>query len=111
VGVARCETDTRRSIWGIDPMATTGRGWLWPAPYPLRESKGFHIKSQTVRFFGTKSYLCGFVPVQKSPLEPSLGRGTQPGSSREGRRRSGQAVILREASRFGLACASGSSRV
>jgi hypothetical protein len=52
-------------------MATTGRGWFLPAPYPLRESKDFHIKSQTVRFLGTKSYLCGFVPVQKSSLELS----------------------------------------
>jgi hypothetical protein len=34
VGAARCEKDTRRSIWGSDPMATTGRGWLRPAPYP-----------------------------------------------------------------------------
>jgi len=49
-----------------------------------RESKGFHIKSQTVRFFGIKSSLCGFVPVQKSSLALSLGRGTQPGSSRKG---------------------------
>jgi hypothetical protein len=49
-----------------------------------RESKGFHPKSQTVRFVGTKSSLCGFVPVQKSSLELSFGRGTQPGSSRQG---------------------------
>ena len=61
--------------------------------------------------YGTQSSLCGFVLVQKSRLELSFGRGTQPGSSRKGRRRSGQVVILREASRFGLACAPGSSRV
>ena len=55
----------------LTPMAPTGRGWLRPAPYPLRESKDFHTKSQTVRFFGTTSSLCGFVPVQKSRLELS----------------------------------------
>ena len=26
-GVAPCVKDARRSMWGIDPTATTGRGW------------------------------------------------------------------------------------
>jgi len=25
-------------VWGIDPIATTGRGWLRPPPYPVNEN-------------------------------------------------------------------------
>jgi hypothetical protein len=57
-----------------------------------RESKGFHVKSQTVRFVWTKSSLCGFVPGQKLRRELSSGRGRQPGSSRKG----GVAVARRQ---------------
>jgi len=64
-------------------------------------------KSQTVRSFlverRTKSYLGGSVPVQKSLLELSQRKGTQPASSGDGRRRRGQARTGREGSRFSLA--------
>jgi len=37
-GVARCGKAARREMWGMDPTATTGRGWrpIIPSPYPLR---------------------------------------------------------------------------
>jgi hypothetical protein len=60
------------------------QGWAAAHRQRSRESKDFHVKSQTVRFIRTTSYLCGFVPVQKSRLELSCGRGRQPGSSRKG---------------------------
>jgi hypothetical protein len=92
--LASCNTmRLPRRTWRWRRRATaqaffSGRGsvGLWPAPQlgRWRESKGFHVKSQTVRSVWTKSYLCGFVPVQKSRPELSCRRGTQPVSSRKG---------------------------
>ena len=33
-------------VWGIDPIATTGRGWRRPPPYPLIEGEGWECSER-----------------------------------------------------------------
>ena len=79
---------------------------MTPLPYPLCEPQVLLAKSQTVRFFLRKENLIlpGRVRTRPEILARTFqGKGTQPASSGNGRRRRGQARTEREGSRFGLA--------
>src|SRR5262245_24057511 len=78
VGVARSVKDARRSIEGIDLLATTGREWLIPLPYPLMlaDALGFSLDSIAFDCRGRKHDRSNACNQRGRQNTLSLGRGT-----------------------------------